>query len=268
MIISTFFDNITAMAQQNDLSLAQTAEECVRYGVTGIDIEDCEVADPRVSELLDAGMQIVGMPTRFDLLHSPDGQTVEKIVDLAVKYNVPRILMIPGFFIDGEDRAKAMHTAAEEMSRLCALAGKEGITVGVEDYDHIDAPTSTIDGMKWFLDQVPELSCFFDTGNFLFGGEDVMEAYRLMKHRITSQIHCKDRAFVGRPGDDPSKSKTGKLMYPCAVGSGILPIGEIIRDLAKSGFDGVFTAELFGTEDTLGDLKASAEYIQSCISVK
>ena len=261
MIISTFFDNIVAASEQSGLSLGEVAKRCLGYGVTGVDVEDCEVADARLGILLGAGMQVTSMPTRRDLLHSPTKETVEEVVALAVRNKVPRILMIPGYIGHDEDKTEAMRTAVEPLRYLCTLAAKEGIVVGVEDYDHEDAPTHTIGGLKWFLDEVPELSCIFDTGNFLYAGEDVREAYRLMKHRITSQLHCKDRALTGRVGEAAKRSMAGVDMYSSAVGCGIIPIGEMIKDLVKSGFDGAFTAELFGSPDVLGDLKLSAEYI-------
>ena len=265
MIISTFFDNIIAISEQNCLTMAETAARCLASGVTGVDVEDAEVEDPRLCELLDAGMQITSMIVRRDFLHSPTDEMVEEVISLVKQYNAPRILLIPGFFEDGEDRS-AVENAIRPFTYLCELAEKENITVGVEDYDHRDAPTSSIAGLSFFLEKVPALSCIFDTGNFLFGGEDALEAYRLMKPRITSQLHCKDRTFDRIAGNDSSRSIAGEEMYPCAVGSGVTPIREIVRDLVKYGFDGVLTAELFGTADTLGDLEKSAEHIRNCIT--
>ena len=265
MIISTFFDNLLSIAQQNGLTLLQVAERCLKCDVTGIEVEDCEVADPRLQVLLDAGMQITGMPTRRDFLHAPSRECVEEVIRLALKHSVPRILMIPGYIESGEDKS-IVRNAIEPLQYLCELAEKENITDGVEDYDRIDAPTCTIDGLNKILNEVPGLSCFFDTGNFMFAGENVLDAYYLMKQRITSQIHCKDRSYVGRAGDEPVKNSAGEYLYPCAVGKGAVPIREILTEHIKSGFDGVLTAELFGTSDTLSDLETSADFLKKCIA--
>ena len=265
MIISTFFGNILSAALQNGLTPTEIAFRCIQSGVTGIDIEEEELDNPNLHYLLDAGMQITSLIVRRDLLHSSSENVAEEVVRLAVKYKSPRILMIPGYF-KADDTFSAAENALSPLRRICALAKKENITVGVEDYDHVAAPTSTISGLNYFLDRIPALSCCFDTGNFIFMAEDVPEAYRMLKHRITAQIHCKDRALTGRDGEMPAHSKAGLDLYPCAVGSGVIPIRDIVCDLVKNGFDGVLTAELFGSSDTLGDLEKSAGFIKDCIA--
>ena len=265
MIISTFFDNILSAASQSGLTPKEISERCIGFGITGIDIEEEELGNPNLHFLLDSGMRITSLIVRRDLLHSPSENVAEEVVRLAVEYKSPRILLIPGYFTP-DDTFSAAESALSPLRRICILAEKENITVGVEDYDHVAAPTSTISGLSFFLDRIPSLSCFFDTGNFLFMAEDVPEAYRMLKHRITSQIHCKDRALTGRNGEIPTHSKSGLELYPCAVGDGVIPIRDIVCDLVKNGFDGVLTAELFGSSDTLGDLEKSAGFIKECIA--
>ena len=264
MKISTFFNNILSASSQSGLTPEETAARCIGFGVTGIDIEEEELGDPRLGTFLDAGMQITSLIVRRNLLH-PTSDDAETIVALAVRYSSPRILLIPGYFAPG-DAPRIAENALAPLSRICALAEKENITVGVEDYDHAAAPTSTVGGLSFFLDRIPSLSCIFDTGNFIFMAEDALDAYRSLKHRITSQIHCKDRSLTGRAGETPTHTKAGLDLYPCAVGSGIIPIREIVCGLVKDGFDGVLTAELFGSADTLGDLERSARFIKDCIA--
>lgn len=265
MIISTFFNNILSAASQSGLTPGEVATRCIKFGVKGFDIEEEELYDPNLQFLLDAGMRITSIIVRRDLIHSTSANAAEKVVSLAVQYKSPRILLIPGYFAPDDSFSEA-ENAIEPLRHICTLAEKENITVGVEDYDHVAAPTSTVSGLSFFLDRIPALSCFFDTGNFIFMAEDALDAYRSLKTRITTQIHCKDRALTGRDGETPTHSKGGLHLYPCAVGSGIIPIREIVYDLVKNGFDGVLTAELFGSSDTLGDLEKSAKFIKSCIA--
>ena len=265
MIISTFFGNILSAVSQSGLTPEETAARCLTFGVTGIDVEEEELGYPDLHHLLDAGMSITSLIVRRDLIHSSSENVAEEVVRLAVKHKSPRILLIPGYF-RSDDTFSAAENALSPLKRICALAEEENITVGVEDYDHIDAPTSTIRGLSFFLDRIPELSCFFDTGNFIFMAEDALDAYRVLKRRINAQIHCKDRTLTGRDGEMPTRSREGVDLYPCAVGEGVIPIREIVCDLVKNGFDGVLTAELFGSADTLGDLEKSAGFIKNCIA--
>lgn len=265
MIISTFFETICTISEENALSIEETAARCLELGVTGIDVEDSQVEDPRLQVLLGNGMRIASMPTRRDFLHDPTMEMVEEVIRLAVKHKVPRILLIPGYIAHDEDKS-VVQNAIEPLKYLCELAARENIVVGLEDYDHEDVPTCTIEGLHSLLEQVPALSCIFDSGNFIFGDDSPLDAYRLLKPRITAQMHCKDRSLVGGMGKLSRCDGKGRELYPCAVGEGIMPIREILQDLVKSGFDGVLTAELFGSKDCLRDLQTSAAFIKECIS--
>lgn len=64
------------------------------------------------------------------------------------------------------------------------------------------------------MEQVPGLSCFFDTGNFLYSEEDAVQAYRELKPYIKDEIHCKDRGDKDRGGEKPKVTIAGRAMYP------------------------------------------------------
>ena len=184
-------------------------------------------------------------------------------VEIVRKYHGKQILIIPGFYLPDDDKQKCLENCVKPIQTLVDEAAKYGIEVGMEDYDHSDYPYGRQEVYLWFLEHVTGLSSIFDTGNFLFHGEDVAEAYPKMKKYIRGQIHCKDRKLVGRESESGSVNVDGKTLYPSAVGSGILPMKEIVTDLLKDGYKGSFTLEFFGSADCLSDLKASAAFMHA-----
>ncbi len=268
MILSTFYNHIADASAQNGLSLSQVAEKCLSWGITGIDIETEPYREHNNEflTLLDAGMQLNSLPTRCDFFHHPEDLSIAmEAVEIVRKYHGKQILIIPGYLLPGDDLQKCLENCIKPIQTLVDEAAKYGIEVGMEDYDHEAYPYGRQSVMLWFMEHVPRLSCIFDTGNFLFHGEDAGAAYPLLKKYIKGQIHCKDRKLVGREGESGSVALNGKTLYPAAVGSGILPMKEIISDLLQSGYNGSFTLEFFGSADCLSDLEASAKFIHSLV---
>jgi len=131
------------------------------------------------------------------------------------------------------------------MKRLSELAKENGLTLTIEDYDDAMSPIATIGGMKIFLDAIPDLKVAFDTGNFAFSGDDVLDAKRELLNR-TKHVHLKDRLWSRTGTGDPKECPDGTLLWPCAVGDGDLPIKEILQELRAIGYDGYAMAEFFG----------------------
>ena len=52
-------------------------------------------------------------------------------------------------------------------------------------------------------------------------------------------------------------------MHPCPVGSGFIPMKEILASLTEIGYDGVLTVEHFGVDDQLACLEKSAEFVRT-----
>ena len=99
--------------------------------------------------------------------------------------------------------------------------------------------------MKIFLDAIPDLKVAFDTGNFAFSGDDVLDAKREFIGR-TRHTHLKDRLWSRTGTGDPKECPDGTLLWPCAVGDGDLPIKEILQELKAVGYNGYAMAEFFG----------------------
>lgn len=182
----------------------------------------------------------------------------------------PRVMIIPGFYTDLTDEVKCREEKARMiagMQKLCAMAAARGITPTIECFDDARSPIATIRGMSEFLAAVPELMVTLETGNFLFSGDDILEA----QHRFAgciAHVHLKDR-FLPRlaegvsPTGSPTTAVTGEVMYPCAVGHGHIPMETVLRRLSGAGYDGILTIEHFGAADYAQTIRDSIDWLKA-----
>ncbi|MNN61200.1 Inosose dehydratase [compost metagenome] len=151
-----------------------------------------------------------------------------------------------------------MAAALREMSEY---AGRKGLVVTLEDFDDSRAPFSTSGELLWFLNEVPKLGITFDTGNFIYRGEDALEAFEKLKSSIV-HVHCKDRSLEEHPAEAPKISVNGTRLFPSPVGSGCIPMQEILDRLGAVGYKDTVAIEHFDAADQLAYMKQSAEWLQ------
>ncbi len=81
----------------------------------------------------------------------------------------------------------------------------------------------------------------------------------------TAYVHCKDRSIDIKEGEQPVATVSGVDMYSASVGTGVIPIKEIVERLLGNGYKGSFAIEHFGSLHQLSDMIASANYLNSII---
>lgn len=272
MKISVFYEHILEAAKQSSMSVSDVCRAVNSYGITGVEIEDKRLSEhdgEAVSILKQAGLEISCIYGFFDFSHKDDERDGYKIVDLAKKNGARKVMPIPGFVEEYECAAGAgrdcftreIERMISVLTAVCGYAKENGITVVLEDFDDKVAPYCNVSGLKYFLDRVDGLRCAFDTGNFLYSGEDSLEALPQFIDKI-AHVHCKDRTWKEKEGEVPKETINGRKMYSCAVGSGCIKMKEIIRKIISSGYDDYFAIEHFGSLCQLRDMKESAGWLQ------
>ena len=257
--------HLKELSAQKGCSLATAAKEAKRSGIDYIELDYADTIghEAEVKALLDnAGLRVGGINTYFDFGHQSQPDLIESALDMAQQLDAALIMAIPGFLEPGDDCSAIREKLAAGLNELCAAASKRGISIAMEDFDGENAPFSRMDEMRWMLDRVPALGCAFDTGNFLFFGEDVLKAYDLVEKRIT-HVHMKDLAFAPLRGEKGKTSLKGKKLYPAPVGSGELPMAEIVRRLYERGYDGLYAIEHFSAGDQLLFMRRSARWLNN-----
>ena len=272
MELSVFFNHVVVAAEQSGLSLEDTAQKCLSWGITGLEIMNTELQQPGTQEklavLCRAGMHVNSMPAFCDFGHCPNEEEARRVIDLAVSIGSDKVLAIPGFITEQEkeSREAMLQNMVCVLRSMCEYAGQKGVTVGMEDFDGKEAPFSTMEGLLWFMEQVPGLSCFFDTGNFLYSEQDAWQAYTKLKKYIRHEIHCKDRGEQDRGGEKPKITLSGRPMYPAPAGSGVIPLRDILTDLlTTTDFDGSLAIEHFDSCRCLQDMEESARWLNQLL---
>ena len=76
MELSVFFNHVVVAAEQCGLSLEDTAQKCLSWGITGLEIMNTELQQPGTREklavLCRAGMHVNSMPAFCDFGHCPN----------------------------------------------------------------------------------------------------------------------------------------------------------------------------------------------------
>jgi len=179
-----------------------------------------------------------------------------------------RIMIIPGFYSDLSSAEKCEQEKQQMIAgtrRLAELAAAQGLTATIECYDNARSPIATIRGMKDFVDACPELYVTLETGNYLFSGDDILEAKDIFRDRVR-HVHLTARTLPAEgeatPAGDPTTAVTGLVMYPCAVGHGHIPMDAVLDELHAWGYDGVMTIEHFGAASYAQAIRDSMAWLK------
>ena len=264
MKIGIFFDHLRVASDQTGLPLETVASEAARIGIDYVHVngEFWMNNEKRVDDLMNkAGLHVGAADGFFALTQGQDIDKAEQLIRFMSRKNVRQLLLIPGFVHAAQSRQSAMDEAAKYMKHLAYLAKSLHVQISLEDFDNTQAPFGTWQELKWYVEQIPEMRISFDTGNFAYFGQDALEAFDQLAH-YTCLVHLKDRKFEGRPGEKGVEAADGRKLYPCAVGSGQIPMAELIRRFQSSGFDGRMTIEHFDSADMLGDMRQSVCWLK------
>lgn len=265
MKIGIFLDHLREVSNQTGITLGDAAKEAAQMGIEFVHVngEFWMDNEARVDELLEqSGLYAGSSDNIFHFTQNRDQDKAEKLIRFLSRKGVEQLLLIPGFVHPAQSRQSAMEEAAKCMKELMYLARSMHVKCSLEDYDNAAAPFGTWQELKWYAEQIPELGITFDTGNFAYFGQNALEAYEQLKPYVC-HVHLKDRKYTGRSNEQPLKALDGKMLYPSAVGSGEMPVREILTDLKQSGYHGGVLIEHFGSADMLADMRASVEWLKS-----
>jgi len=247
--ISIFAQHIDAISKQEGISYAEAATLVKQMGYEGVDIK--EKASEEQIRILDS----VGFAhaSAITYIYFTDGEKLDEITESIAwlkSHDFERTLLVPGFFKE-EPSEEDMKTVADRIAVFTEMAAKEGILVMVEDYDNSDSPCCDIKRLTTLFSASEKMGHVHDSGNFLSAGEDCLVALDKFISRI-GHVHLKDRISAEEMECPP-------------VGTGCIPIKEVIRRLVRNGYDGWLTVEQFGSKSMLKDCKTSYANVRAAI---
>ena len=262
-MLNIFLEHIFEGCGQEGISFGAGLERALSFGVRGLECDLWRLDEQVCDEIRESGMQVRSVYHMYDLGHGDADEIkrqYEHHIDTALKTGAKCIMPLPGFIEDGDDRERTQNLMLTRMSVICKAAVSAGLTPVLEDYDDSKAPYSTIRGLGYFLDNVQGLGCCFDTGNFFYSDEDETDALMQLAG-YTKHVHLKDRSTDKTDGEEKD-ALSGRPMYPCAVGNGVIKIGDIVSALTDFGYMGDYSIEHFGAPRQFEYMKKSAEYVK------
>ncbi len=270
MKLSVFYDHILQAVDQSGKPLEELLSGVKAAGIEAVEIRlEYLLEHEETLELLKrTGLGLSCIYEFYDMDIKDEIEKIHTHIETASRVHAGRILVVPGFLLKEEaEEMQALSQNYEKLSdffnhntkiqrmakglRDCVRIGKElEIIVTVEDFDDIKSPLSCMKGILWFLENISDLRYTLDMGNFFYNGEDVLEAYELLKDKI-SHVHCKDR---------------GENSSSVAAGEGSIPIALMVEKLKAAGYDDYLAIEHFDAPQQEKCMKKSAEFLLNVIS--
>ena len=255
MKAGTFFHHIVQASKERGEAL----EDTIRWAAElGYEAAELDADDTDGTELLKQnGMKVSSIYRNYSWQDEIDTGAMEDHIRLAMRLGAESIMAIPGFYSGAEDaRDKELALMHEGMRKLAALAKENGLTLTIEDYDNALSPIATMEGMNSFLEAAPGLMVTLDTGNFIFSAEDILTAGQMFLKKIT-HVHLKDRLWSRTGEGETLECIDGRILYPCAVGDGDIPIREVLKTLTDAGYSGYVVTEFFGSRSYAENMEKS-----------
>lgn len=251
MKISIFLEHLLQAHEQSGKSIEEVFFCARKFGIDGIETNASFISSniEFQEKLHAAGLSVTQLYENYDWKDFDDDSKMKNHIETAKKLGAEIILFIPPYFSNMDE--KTINVEKEKVKvmirKICKMGLEAGITITMEDFDNLNNPSSKLCYLEEYIKEIPELKITFDTGNFLANGEEVLDAYPVLKERIVN-VHCKDRL------SDVSS---------CATGTGIIPFKKIVEGLKQVNYNGNFTLEHFDIENQLEAMETSAEFVRT-----
>lgn len=152
---------------------------------------------------------------------------------------------------------------AEACREIADYAAQYGITTSVENHGYYIQASDRVQTLVQAVDRT-NFRTTLDVGNFMCADEDPVAA---VKNNIpyASMVHIKDfylRPAALNPGDGWFRTASGNFLRGAIVGHGDINLRESIRIIKESGFDGYFSIEFEGMEDSFQGTKIGLENVK------
>lgn len=253
--------------------MLQMVSKC---GLDAVDITGLEVdffgTETVKKALADAGLEC-GCLIQMDTYAETDPGKHETIVmnaeqkiltakELGASYMMLGLIAHPGADKQSDDELR--NSIIRNIRPIAEFGKEQGVTVSVEDTPVISLPLSCSDDVKKVLDNIPELSLTFDTGNMIHAGDDPLHFYEVLKDRI-AYVHIKDIVYTDDPTDG-DETCDGRYIVATIHGKGVIDLDSIIKTLRDDGYDGWLMLEYVGHENHRENISDAKKWLDAILA--
>lgn len=245
-------------------------------GIEGIEADSSEFAviPPREYKtvLEDAGMRMIAVHHICRLAAADDevfNEAVEGCRRAATEISASGaeyMMLVPSTgqdVADMDDKPRARARIIEGMKKASDFAAENGLKLCIENFSIERFPFSTPDELCDMAENVPGLYLTLDAGNIRCLGRNCIELYEKIADRLLF-CHLKDWSLTDEGG---LLATDGKRLRGTRLGSGVVPIGELVFRLKTGGFNGWLVIEQENSPGlTVEDcISAAAAYLRRLI---
>ena len=215
----------------------------------------------------DAGMEMGALVGLSDFItaegkaREENAARIKGLIDELSRLGVPKIMLAPTVVpaTSEEEFYDMRERMVEGFGSMVEYAKGSGVTVMIENQSVPQRPDSFIRDCRYIIDKVPGLGFVLDAGNFFCVGDDVLEAYEVMKDRI---IHCHVKDWEYHPYGRIIRSNMPALRSALVMGKGLLPLDELLGRMKADGYCGSLVLEINGIlRETKEIIDAAARYL-------
>ncbi|MBR3285797.1 MAG: sugar phosphate isomerase/epimerase [Bacteroidales bacterium] len=251
--ISIFCDHIEEIVKQEGLSFAQAATLLKEHGYTGADIRVFQNPD-EIKTLDSLGFEHACAITEINYAREDQSELEDQTIAFMDSRGFDRLLLVAGFIPQSGFSQEEMEAARERIAAFAARVAAKGYSIMVEDYDNRRSFTYNADRIDSLFVVSKDLGLVFDTGNFIYAGDDTMTHFQRFSNKI-GHVHLKDRTAPDN-------------MTCVPAGEGCVPVKEIVKKLKDSGYQGWYTIEQYGSRNMLQDSYTAYNNVYSVLTAE
>lgn len=206
------------------------------------------------------GIPIAAYCIGADLLNNTDAEInrLKGEVDIAAALGaaVMRHDASGGFGKEGRNQrgfTNALPVLVRGYKSVTEYAKSRGVKTCIENHGFFCQDSARVEAIiNGVADE--NFGALIDIGNFLCADEEPAVAVGNLAP-YAFHVHCKDfhfrRGTEFAPPDGFFKTRGGNLLRGAIIGHGIVPVEQCLRIIKESGYDGYYTVEFEGMEDTM-----------------
>ncbi len=255
MKFGLFYDNIKEAAKADGITPEDILRKAAGLGLLQyieLNLGDFLKGEPSPDLLkeLNIGLSICFHCSPEGRFLFDDQKPIEEYLPALMEAGVIHILLVP--IVANAAEAASPDTFRKLSSSVSSFVQKAraaGIPVTFEDFDNVISPCGSGRDQLEYARAVPGLGITFDTGNYQYHAEDMMELFPVLADRIL-HVHVKDR--VSRDPHSPS----------AVTGQGCLPLVEFLRQLKNTGYGSTLTAEMYGAAASQDAMISALQFLK------